>query len=107
MYDGEGMIMFVVLLKYKVDLSRIDEARELHLNWLKVQYENGFLIASGKQNPRVGGVIITRCMSRKKVEEIIQTDPFAQKDLANYEIIEFEPGMVCSELNQEKQYAIS
>jgi len=39
--------------------------------------------------PRTGGVILARCESREKLEDIIREDPFFEYGIADFEITEF------------------
>lgn len=99
MHDGKGIDLFVVSLDYKVDLNTIDDLLPAHVQWLHRHYESGAFVASGPKFPRTGGIIIVRHMDRGQLEEILNSDPFAQKDFANYDIIEFEAKMTCKELS--------
>ncbi|MEM1119399.1 MAG: YciI family protein [Bacteroidota bacterium] len=85
--------MFIIELTYKVELKRVDEYLEEHVNYLKEQYENDMFIASGRKVPRTGGVILSKTDDRKKLLEILEKDPFKINDLANYNITEFIPSM--------------
>lgn len=90
--------MYVILLTYTKDLSLIDAARPAHLTWLQKYYDEGLFLASGRQNPAKGGVILSKALPRERLEAILQEDPFAIQKLATYEIIEFEPKMTAPEL---------
>lgn len=81
--------MFVVKLTYKKSIELIDKLRPDHLKFLDKYYEKQVFIASGRQNPLVGGVIIAICENKGKLEEILKEDPFYQEDVANIEITEF------------------
>lgn len=91
--------MYVILLSYTKDLSVMDAARPAHLEWLQKYYDEKLFLASGRQNPAKGGVILSRAMPRDRLEEILKEDPFAIQNLATYEIIEFEPKMTSPELS--------
>ena len=90
--------MFIVLLKYVAPLEQIDYALPDHRAWVEQQYERGLFLASGRQVPRVGGVIITRPMPRGKLEALLATDPWASQNLVKYEITEFEATRTAPEL---------
>ncbi len=91
-------LMFVVLLNYIAPIEEIDYVLPDHAEWLTEHYEQGRFLASGRRNPRVGGVIITRPMARGKLDAILATDPFCVKHLAKYEVIEFSPTRTAPEL---------
>ncbi len=69
-----------------------------HADWLTEQYEHGHFLASGRRDPRIGGVIITRPMVRGKLDAILATGPFSIKHMAVYEVIEFSPTRTAPEL---------
>ena len=47
------------------------------------------LLVSGKLQPRTGGVIIAKNITRAEFEKILEADPFAK--VSEYQIIEFLP----------------
>jgi len=87
--------LFVVSLEYKVPLKKVDEHLSAHRNFLEECYKNNTFIASGKKEPRTGGIIIASAKDKETLESILIKDPFKQHDIANYEITEFIPTM-CS-----------
>src|SRR5688572_10759408 len=85
------MSKFVVLVNYKKPLEEIDHYLAVHRSFLDEGYQQDFFIASGSQNPRKGGVIISQLTDKAQLERILRNDPFFIHDLADYEIIEFMP----------------
>lgn len=81
--------MFVIKLTYKASIAKIDELRPDHLKFLDQYYENGLFLASGRQEPLVGGIIIALGDDKTKIEDVIKQDPFYQYDVADFEIIQF------------------
>ncbi len=90
--------MYVVLLEYTAPLDEVDYALPDHVEWLKKQYEAGHFLASGRQVPRVGGVIIARPMPRGKLDALLATDPFAVRKLAKCQVVEFQATRTAPEL---------
>jgi uncharacterized protein YciI len=86
--------MFVITLSYLVDIEQIDEAMPAHREWLDAQYEDGVFLASGAQIPRKGGVILAAGLPRLELEARLSLDPFQQRNLAAYEVVEFVPRAV-------------
>ncbi|WP_024872929.1 YciI family protein [Tolumonas lignilytica] len=91
--------MFVVVLKYKVDISIIDKFLQEHVNFLEMQYDAGVFIISGRQEPRNGGVVLAHNIERHQLLELLKLDPFFINGLAEYEIIEFYPSKSSLELS--------
>ncbi|MGW7364731.1 YciI family protein [Streptomyces sp. NPDC054841] len=81
--------MFVMELTYIAPVERVDELHGAHIVWLNAQYEAGVFIASGRKNPRDGGVILAVGADRARIEEIAATDPFTTGGVCEYRITEF------------------
>lgn len=92
--------MYVVLVNYTAPLEEIDYALADHADWLTRHFESQHFLASGRRNPRIGGVIIARPMARGKLDAILATDPFALQHLATYEVIEFSATRTAAELSR-------
>lgn len=83
--------MFVVLYAYSKPLEEVDALRGAHLAFLDKQYAAGRFVVSGRQNPPVGGVLISHLDSREELEQIVRQDPYISNGAATYQIIEFSP----------------
>lgn len=90
--------LFVMMVTYTAPIEKIDETLDEHRTYLKKGYENGFLVASGSQNPRIGGVIIGKFAHKDEALSFSQKDPFVLKGLASYAITEFQPILHCEAL---------
>ena len=89
--------MFIVILTYKKPLSEVDKYLQAHRDYLAEHYAAGDFIASGPQNPRIGGVIMIKANNREAVDAIISEDPFYINGIADYQIVEFTPTMFINE----------
>lgn len=83
--------MFVIILNYQKPLDIVDQHLIAHRNYLEEAYKKNQLIASGPQNPRTGGVLISQLTNKDELMEIIRKDPFYINEVANYNVIEFTP----------------
>lgn len=83
--------MFIILLNYKKDLATVDKYLIEHRAYLDNGYKKGYFVASGPRNPRTGGIIISQLKDRQQLAEIIKADPFSINEIADFEIIEFNP----------------
>ncbi len=81
--------MFVIELTYKAALAEIDAHMAAHVVFLKKYYASGNFLVSGRKVPRDGGIILAVGKSREQIEAIIQEDPFYQRGLADFRIIQF------------------
>ena len=83
----------VVVLTYVAPLDAIDARMKEHGAWLAKGYAEGVFLASGRQIPRTGGVILIRG-EKAAVEAVVATDPFVSDGLATAEITAFTASMV-------------
>lgn len=83
--------MFIISLTYKTSLENVERFIPEHNDFLDQHYTAGNFIASGRKEPRTGGIILANAVSKNEVEEIIRKDPFYIHQVADYEIIEFIP----------------
>ncbi len=81
--------MFIVTLTYVCDIVLIEEYQDAHQTFLDRNYAKGIFIASGRKEPRTGGVILALADSRKALHQILEADPFYEHHLATYDITEF------------------
>ncbi|MFE9366183.1 YciI family protein [Streptomyces sp. NPDC006978] len=81
--------MFVLELTYTAPVERVDALMTEHVAWLDAQYAAGVFIASGRKNPRDGGVILAVGDDRAGIERIAASDPFTTHGVCAYRITEF------------------
>ncbi|MFE0995769.1 YciI family protein, partial [Streptomyces mutabilis] len=60
--------MFVLELSYTAPLEAVDALLADHVAWLDELYERGVFLASGRKEPRDGGVLIARAGGPARVE---------------------------------------
>lgn len=85
------MPVHLVIITYLADLDVIDAVISEHSAWLDKNYADGVFLASGRQEPRTGGVILTDGLTLEALNERLALDPFHQKGLAEYRVITFSP----------------
>jgi uncharacterized protein YciI len=83
--------MFVIVLTYVKPLEEVERLLDDHNVYLDRNYQAGRFIASGRQEPRTGGVILARAASAAEIHATVAEDPFVRAGIANPEIIEFVP----------------
>jgi uncharacterized protein YciI len=81
--------VFVVVLTYVKPLPEVDRLMRAHVAFLNEQYAARVFIASGRQVPRTGGVILARAPSKDALAAIMARDPFCAAGVATFEIIQF------------------
>jgi uncharacterized protein YciI len=86
---GRLVAMFVIELTYKATLAEIDANMAAHVHFLNKYYAAGHFLVSGRKIPRDGGIIVAMAKSRPQIEAIIREDPFIERGLADFRIIQF------------------
>lgn len=82
--------MFLLFSRYLKPVEEIDRVLPEHRAFLDRYYKNGLFIVSGPQEPRIGGVILTRDATRAEIDAALAEDPFLREGVSEYEIIEFK-----------------
>ena len=84
--------MFIANLKYKKSIEEVNTVLEAHLEYLDKYFEKGKFICTGKKSfPELGGVILFDSNNLEEAKKILYEDPFYIEEIADYEIIEFQP----------------
>jgi uncharacterized protein YciI len=83
--------MFIVLLTYKKPLDVVELFVGSHRAYLDEAYKKDYLIASGPQVPRTGGVLLSQLKDRHQLQQVLDNDPFVLNDIVDYQMIEFTP----------------
>ena len=83
--------MFVVLLHYEKNLKTVDAHLQAHRDHLELGNQKNYLLASGPQNPRTGGIILSQLKEKVILDAFLREDPFVKMGIASYQIIEFTP----------------
>ncbi len=83
--------MFIVIITFTKPLEIVDQYVQQHRNYLDECYAKNYLVVSGPQNPRTGGILISALSDRKIIDQIIAEDPYFIHKIAEYQVIEFNP----------------
>jgi uncharacterized protein YciI len=95
--------MFVLDLIYTAPLDAVDAVMPAHVAWLDEQYEKGLFLASGRKDPREGGVILAVAEDRARIEKIVAGDPFVTAGVCDYRITEFIATMTAPGLERYRE----
>ena len=82
--------MYIIELTYKVPVTEIDNNMAAHIKYLDKYYHSGHFLASGRKEPRDGGIIFATAENTQEINEIVAEDPFSILGLADYRIIHFK-----------------
>lgn len=82
---------FIVEITYRVPFEQLEPFVPSHRAFLASGYDRGWLLCSGPQAPRRGGIVVARAPSEASLRQYFADDPYARRELADHRIIEFEP----------------
>ncbi len=82
---------FIVELTYSVPFEQLAGLVPEHRGFLQAGYDRGWLLMSGPQSPKTGGIVVARAPSLEALQAYFGGDPFARHGAAAYRYIEFEP----------------
>jgi uncharacterized protein YciI len=90
--------MEVIIMKHYIGEITYTAAPEMiaatvgeHRAFLQTGYDRGWLLLSGPQVPKTGGMIVCRAPSLEELHAFFANDPYQIKALAEYRFTEFEP----------------
>lgn len=83
--------LFIAMSSYLQPPAQVAAALGDHRAWIHDQYQSGLMLASGRRNPPVGGVMILRAADAAEAAAVVAGDPFVINGLVAYDIHEFEP----------------
>jgi len=92
----------VAIIRYRRPLEEVLPHVEAHRAYLQGLYDNGWLIASGPFEPRIGGAVILRVPDgdlEATLDRIQDQDPFVREGVAQYEIWPWKPVIGREELD--------
>jgi len=82
---------FLIEIVYTAIPEQIAATTNDHRAFLQTGYDKGWLLMSGPQNPRTGGIVIARAPSLEDIQAFFKNDPYAIRKLATHRFVEFEP----------------
>ena len=90
--------MYVIFVEFVRPLEEVDRVAPAHKAWLETLRAAGTLLASGRRNPRTGGVILAAAPSREAIDRLIEADPFHVAGIATHSVFEFQPSLTAPDL---------
>lgn len=84
-------VFYVAVSEYLAPAEAVLDHLADHRAWIKVAYDAGIMLVSGRQEPPDGGVLVFRAESRQAAEAFAGSDPFAVAGISRYRVIGFTP----------------
>jgi uncharacterized protein YciI len=91
---------FIVTLQFLAPFEAFGEAVPRHRAFLQEGYDQGFLLLSGPQNPKTGGIVVARAESLEALQDFFTGDPYKREGLATHAFTEFAP-VKCQDFMKE------
>lgn len=82
--------MFVVLLKFSKNKSKVSEFMEGHNQWIKQGFDESIFLLVGGLKPGLGESVIAHNTSLSDLQIRVNEDPFVIEDIVKPEILEIE-----------------
>lgn len=82
---------FMIEITYLIPAEQLGEITTKHRAFLKDGYERGWLLISGPQVPRTGGLVIGRAPSLEAIQGFFSNDPYQVEKVGTYRFVEFNP----------------
>lgn len=82
--------IFVITLTYKAPLAEVDAAMDSHIAYLNKHFRRGNIVASGRQVPPTGEIILAKGKDHSGVERMMKGDPLVKRGLALAQVVEFK-----------------
>jgi uncharacterized protein YciI len=82
--------LFVLDLRYTADLAQVDALLPANRDWLAQHYTAGTFLASGRKEPRTGGIVLAQG-ERSAIDAILAEDPLTIGGVVAYTVTEFVP----------------
>jgi uncharacterized protein YciI len=83
--------VYVMISKYLVSLDEVAKVRDQHLAFLESLVEQGVVVAAGRQNPAVGGLVLLDVPDEERAFEVLARDPYVLNGVAEYQAIGWSP----------------
>ena len=85
--DTEPMNWYLVIRG--AQLARDPERLARHLDWMRIQHQQGTVVISGPSSDLTVSVFVVRAPSRDDAASVAANDPLYQRDQTTIEIIEW------------------
>jgi uncharacterized protein YciI len=82
---------FIVEITYRIPFEQFGGKVAEHRAFLQTGFERGWLLFSGPQSPRTGGIVVARAPGLGQLQEFFSQDPYRLNGMADYRYIQFEP----------------
>jgi uncharacterized protein YciI len=86
-----NVTVYLMISTYLVPLDEVAKVRDDHLAFLEGLSAQGTLVAAGRQDPPVGGMVLLDVADEATAREVIAQDPYVLRGVAEYEARGWSP----------------
>lgn len=93
----------IAIIRYRKPMEDVVKHTDAHRAYLQGLKQEGLLIASGPFVPRNGGALLLRvpdAEGQATLDSIRDNDPFTRFGIAQYELLQWAPGIGAEELDR-------
>jgi uncharacterized protein YciI len=83
--------VYLLLARYSKPAEEVDRHLEAHKAWIGEHTAAGRFVATAREVPLIGGVIVATGGTIEEMREIVARDPFVLAGCSEYDIREFTP----------------
>jgi uncharacterized protein YciI len=76
--------VYLMISRYLVPLPEVDQVRDEHLAFMDGLEADGLMVAAGRQDPPVGGIVLLNVGDEARAREIMADDPYLRRGVAEY-----------------------
>ncbi len=91
--------MYVVFLRFSNNKAQAPQLMTEHNAWIKSGFDDGVFLVAGSLQPKAGGAIEARDVTRAELETRVQSDPLVAQDVVSADIREITPARVDDRLD--------
>ena len=83
--------MYLMVSTYRRPLDEVDAVRAEHFAFMDKLEAAGLVVAAGRQQPPVGGIVLLDVATEAEARVIMAGDPYVLHGVADYEPIGWNP----------------
>jgi uncharacterized protein YciI len=95
--------MFLLNVSYIKSSAQVEPQIKAHGEWVSRYVNKGIFLFAGPKKSGLGGIIAVKSIEKAQLLKILSEDSYVQADVAEYQIIDFDPKLAVSEFELLKQ----
>ena len=92
--------MYALIVNLIKPVDEVNKFAKEHGYWVTQHVERGNFLLAGPKRSGLGGVTLTKSMDKGELKALLASDPYLIKDVAEYQIIDFDCELTAHSLSQ-------